>query len=266
MPTLKLILEYDGTAYAGWQRQPGQATIQQSLETAFAKMTQQTVSAVAAGRTDAGVHALGQVVSVRIDRDLTPWEWTRGLNAHLPPDISVRAVELPAPDFHARHKAFGKHYQYRIINRSERPALARLGAWHVYRPLRDEAMAAAARHLLGRHDFSAFETQPTDIVDPVCHLQHLTLTRNGDAVTIDVYADRFLKQMVRTIVGTLIEVGMGRRTPASLPEVLASKDRSQAGRTAPPHGLYLMRVDYGPLVDADTPEKGRTGEAPEGLR
>ncbi len=244
MPTIKLTLEYEGTLYAGWQRQLNQPTIQEAVETAIKNVTQQTVSVVAAGRTDAGVHALGQVASFRIEREMTPYEWTRALNAHLPPDISVRSVELPSADFHARHKAKGKLYRYRILNRSERPALERLGTWHVHRPLDEHAMTESAAHLIGVHDCSSFETQPTENEDPICHIQQLTIIRVGHALRIDIYANRFLKQMVRSIVGTLAEVGTGRRPAASMQDILDARDRSMAGKTAPPQGLYLVRVDY----------------------
>ncbi|MEK7870165.1 MAG: tRNA pseudouridine(38-40) synthase TruA, partial [Nitrospirota bacterium] len=175
MPTIKLTLEYDGTHYAGWQRQLNQPTVQEAVETAIKNMTQQTISVVAAGRTDAGVHALGQVVSFRIDRDMTAYEWTMALNAHLPPDISVRAVDFPAAEFHARYHAKGKLYQYRILNRSPRPALDRQLIWHVYKPLDDAAMNQAALYLIGSHDFSSFQTQPTENEDPICHLQRLVV-------------------------------------------------------------------------------------------
>jgi tRNA pseudouridine38-40 synthase len=244
MPTIKLTLEYDGTSFAGWQRQLNQPTVQEGVETAIEGVTQTKVSVAGAGRTDAGVHALGQVASFRIDRDMTPYEWTRALNAHLPDTITVRTVAIVPDDFHARRSAKGKLYEYRILNRPERPALDRHYCWHVYRALDDAAMNQAALTLIGSHDFSSFETQPTENEDPVCTLRRLTVFREGDRLRIEAYGDRFLKQMVRSIVGTFVEVGIGKRTASSLIEILAAKDRATAGRTAPPQGLYLVRVDY----------------------
>lgn len=245
MPTIKLILEYDGTAYAGWQRQPDQPTIQEAVEAAILGVTQVKVPVIGAGRTDAGVHALGQVASFRTDRDMTPREWTRALNAHLPKSIVVRAAALMPDTFHARHSARGKLYVYRILNRPERPAVARDYCWHIHQPLDDAAMNKAGMALIGSHDFSSFQTQPTDNDDPVCRLQRFTVFREGDRLRVEAYADRFLKQMIRSIVGTLVEVGLGKRTPDSLTGILNSRDRSAAGKTAPPQGLFLMRVDYG---------------------
>lgn len=244
MPTIKLTLEYDGTTYAGWQRQPNQPTIQAAIETAILGVTQLTVPVIGAGRTDAGVHALGQVASFRIDRDMTPRQWTRALNAHLPESIVVRSVELMPDSFHARHSAKGKLYEYRILNRPERAAVERHHCWHVHRPLDDAAMSAAGIRLIGSHDFSSFQTQPTDNDDPICHLQRFTLLREGDRLRIECYADRFLKQMIRSIVGTLLEVGLGKRPPDSFTTILNARNRSAAGKTAPPQGLFLMRVDY----------------------
>jgi tRNA pseudouridine38-40 synthase len=244
MATIKLLLEYDGSIYSGWQRQPNQPTIQEAVETAIEGVTQAKVSVLGAGRTDAGVHALGQVASFRIDRDLAPLEWTKALNAHLPETIVVRSTELMPDGFHARHWATGKLYEYRILNRPERPAVQRNYCWHVHRPLDDAAMNQAALPLIGPHDFSSFETQPTENDDPVCHLQRLAVYRQGDYLRIEAYADRFLKQMVRSIVGTLVEVGLGKLEPDRLHSILNAKDRSTAGKTAPPQGLFLMRVDY----------------------
>lgn len=244
MPTIKLILEYDGSAYAGWQRQPDQPTIQEAVERAIHGVTQLTVPVIGAGRTDAGVHALGQVASFRIDRVMTPREWTRALNAHLPDTIAVQSAALVPDSFHARYSAKGKLYEYRLLSRDTRPALERQYCWHIHKPLNDAAMNQAAMALVGSHDFSSFQTQPTDNDDPICRIQHLTVFRHGHALRIEAYADRFLKQMVRSIVGTLVEVGLGRRPPESLTTILHARDRSAAGKTAPSQGLFLVRVDY----------------------
>lgn len=252
MPTVKLILEYDGSRYAGWQRQPDQPTIQEAVETALFQLTQETVSVIGAGRTDSGVHAVGQVASFRIGRQWTPREWIRGLNARLPDDVAVRSVALMPDEFHARYAARGKLYEYRILNRPERPALDRAFVWHVHKPLDPSAMERAASYLLGSHDFSSFEGTLTDNEDPVCDLRQLSLTKEDDLIRVLAYADRFLKHMVRAIVGTLVEVGHGKRAPDSLQTILAAKDRTAAGRTAPPHGLFLMRVDY----DAEKDQPG----------
>ncbi|HMS84270.1 MAG TPA: tRNA pseudouridine(38-40) synthase TruA [Nitrospira sp.] len=244
MPTIKLTLEYDGTSYAGWQRQPNQPTIQAAIETAIFGVTQTTVPVIGAGRTDSGVHALGQVASFRMNRDMTPREWTRALNAHLPKDIVVRSVELRPDSFHARHSTKGKLYAYHILNRPERPTIERAYWWHVHQPLDDTAMRNAGNALIGTHDFSSFQTQPTDNDDPICHVQRFTVSRENDRLRIEVYADRFLKQMIRSIIGTLVEVGLNKRAPASLATILNARDRSAAGKTAPPQGLFLVRVDY----------------------
>jgi tRNA pseudouridine38-40 synthase len=244
MPIIKLILEYDGTAYSGWQRQPDQPTVQEAVETAILGVTQINVPVIGAGRTDAGVHALGQVASFHIDRDMTPREWTRALNAHLPTSIVVRSAARMPNTFHARYSAKGKLYEYRILNRPERPAVERDYCWHIHQPLDDAAMNQAGLALIGSLDFSSFQTQPTDNDDPICHMQRFTVFREGDRLRTEAYADRFLKQMIRSIVGTLVEVGLNKRTPESLNTILQARDRSAAGKTAPPQGLFLVRVDY----------------------
>lgn len=244
MPIVKLTLEYDGTAYAGWQRQLNQPTVQAAVEAAIAGVTQINIPVIGAERTDAGVHAMGQVASFRINRDMTPRGWTRALNAHLPKDIVVRSVALMPDTFHARHSAKGKLYEYRILNRPERPAVERDYCWHIHQPLDDAAMNQAGLALVGSHDFSSFQTQPTDNDNPICHLQQFTIFREGDRLRIEAYADRFLKQMIRSIVGTLAEVGLHKRQPDRLRQILEARDRSAAGKTAPPQGLFLVRVDY----------------------
>lgn len=244
MTTFKLVLEYDGTQYAGWQRQLNAPTIQAAVEEALAAIAQTRLTIIGAGRTDAGVHAFGQVASFRTDRGLSQREWLRALNAHLPADISALSVEAVPDHFHARYSANGKLYEYHLMNRSERAPLLRERAWMLYKPLDFAAMTEAAASLTGSHDFSSFETAPTDNENPQCRLQQADLRRQGDLIILSFYADRFLKQMVRSMVGTLVEVGQGKRTAADMRTVLAARARAAAGRTAPAHGLYLVRVDY----------------------
>ena len=244
MPRLKLTIEYDGTAYAGWQRQPNQPTIQAAIEDAFKSIAQTEISVTGAGRTDAGVHALGQVASCHADKDLPPKHWTRALNAVLPKDICIVSTEVVPEAFHARYSAQSKIYEYRILNRRARSALARERAWHIRSPLDVPAMCNAASFLIGQHDFSSFQGHPTDTEDPCCNLMRLDITKTRHIVRITVHADRFLKQMIRAIVGTLVEVGQGRRSPESIKDMLDARDRRAAGYTAPAHGLYLVRVEY----------------------
>ena len=244
MATFKATIEYDGTAYAGWQRQPNQPTIQEALEAALRRITQTDIPAIAAGRTDAGVHALGQVVSFRTDKPLSPDEWLRALNATLPEDISARSVERAADDFHARFSAVRKLYAYRILNKPSRSALERTRAWHLYGTLNLDAMRKACGHLIGKHDFSSFQGHPTDVDNPICTLHRLEIIRDQDVVRIEIEADRFLKQMVRAMVGTLVEVGQGKRAPEDMKRILEAKDRRAAGYTAPAQGLYLVAVHY----------------------
>jgi tRNA pseudouridine38-40 synthase len=244
VPTFKLIVEYDGTAYAGWQRQPNQPTVQAALEDLLQRITHTHVPVTGAGRTDAGVHALGQVASFRSDKTLSVKEWLRALNGLLPPDISVRSVESVSDDFHARYSARRKQYEYRILNRAERSALDRNRAWHVRERLDLDAMRDAARLLVGRHDFSSFQGHPTDTENPVCDLTTLNLLQEHTLIRIEVQADRFLKHMVRAIAGTLVEVGQGKRQPQAMKDILDARDRRSAGITAPAHGLYLLHVEY----------------------
>jgi tRNA pseudouridine38-40 synthase len=244
MPTVKIVLEYDGTSYAGWQRQPDHPTIQEAVEQAIQQVSQSVTSVIGAGRTDAGVHALGQVASFHSDRDWPGSSWMRALNAVLPKDIAVRSAILTDPGFHAQHDARGKLYSYRILHRPTRPTVDRAFVWHIYRPLDEVAMQQAATLLIGSQDFSSFEGSLTDNNNPICHLQRLTVIRHDDQILIEAYADRFLKHMVRAIVGTVVEVGLGRRAPDSLTEILRARNRSAAGLTAPAHGLFLTRVDY----------------------
>jgi len=244
VPTFKLVLEYDGTNYHGWQVQPNLPTIQSALEAAISRVAQHKVNVTAAGRTDAGVHALGQVAHFTTTARLTAEEWQRALNGLLPPDIAVQAVEEAPNTFHARFSAKSKLYRYRIFARVQRSALSRSKILHYPYPLDLDAMEVACRALIGTHDFSSFQGSTTDTENPVCTITKLTVDRFGDEVIFEVEGNRFLKQMVRAIVGTLLEVGRGKLKAGEVAGILAAKDRTKAGPTAPAHGLYLVKVDY----------------------
>jgi len=244
VPTFKLVLEYDGTNYHGWQVQPNLPTIQSALEAAISRVAQHKVNVTAAGRTDAGVHALGQVAHFTTTARLTAEEWQRALNGLLPPDIAVQAVEEAPNTFHARFSAKSKLYRYRIFARVQRSALSRSKILHYPYPLDLDAMEVACRALIGTHNFSSFQGSTTDTENPVCTITKLTVDRFGDEVIFEVEGNRFLKQMARAIVGTLLEVGRGKLKAGEVAGILAAKDRTKAGPTAPAHGLYLVKVDY----------------------
>ncbi len=246
MSTYKLLLEYDGTTYAGWQRQPVHPTIQAALEEALRRITQGPVSTIAASRTDAGVHAFGQVVSFQSDKPYRPHEWTRALNGVLPKTISVRHTEVAAEDFHARYDARAKTYEYRILNQPTRPALDRLRVWQIAKPLDVPLMRQASRHVLGHHDCTSFQGPGASTTNPNCTIQRIDWVRDGSLIRFTIQADRFLKQMVRALVGTLVEVGHRKREPEAVAAILEARDRRAAGSTAPPQGLYLLHVHYEP--------------------
>ncbi len=244
MTTYKLLIEYDGTTYAGWQRQPDRPTIQGALEDALRQITRQSIPTISASRTDAGVHALGQVVCFQSDRPFLPHEWTRALNGVLPQAISVRQTETTTNDFHARYDAQAKTYEYRILNQPTRPALDRQRVWQVARPLDVNVMRAASRHVLGQHDCTSFQGPNAGTNNPVCAIDHIDWSQDGPLIRFTIRADRFLKQMVRALVGTLVEIGHGKRNPEAMAAILEARDRRQAGYTAPPQGLYLLHVHY----------------------
>jgi tRNA pseudouridine38-40 synthase len=244
---LKLTLAYDGGAYAGWQVQPDKPTVQGTLESALRQITQDAVRVTAAGRTDAGVHALGQVVGCTTATRLANAELQRALNAVLPNDIAVRSVEDAADGFHATRDAVAKRYRYQIHNGRTPSVFDRHYAWHYPQPLDAAAMHAAGQALVGRHDFSSFETAGSERPDSIRTIHELSVTRGNEfaeRVTIEVAGDGFLYNMVRTIVGTLVEVGVGAREVSWPAAVLAACDRREAGQTAPPHGLFLVSVSY----------------------
>lgn len=245
---LKLTLAYDGRAYAGWQIQPDKPTVQGTFEATWQRLTQESRRVTAAGRTDAGVHAHGQVIGIATETRLTNDDLLRGLNALLPDDMAVRAVEDAPAGFHATYDAVGKRYRYHIHNGRTPAVFDRHYAWHYPQPLDATAMHAAGQGLVGRHDFSSFETAGSERPDSIRTIHELLVKRNSgeqaDRITIDVAGDGFLYNMVRTIVGTLVEVGIGKRDIDGPSDVLAARDRRRAGQTAPPHGLFLVSVDY----------------------
>lgn len=245
MRLVQLIVEYDGTDFVGWQVQRNGRTVQEELEKALRTMLGVKVSAHAAGRTDAGVHALGQVVVFEDPRGLPMQAFSRGLNGVLPDDIAVvDAFEAPE-GFDPRRWAKGKHYRYLISNRRRRSPLRRRTHWEVFTPLDLAAMQAAALPLIGRHDFSAFRASDCQAKNAVREIRALNITRGEDAqLVFDVEGTAFLKHMVRNLVGSLVEVGRGKQPVRWVEEVLASRDRTRAGPTAPPQGLTMMSVRY----------------------
>ena len=241
---IALVIEYNGTHFSGWQRQPGTRTVQECVETAVSAVADTPLRVVCAGRTDAGVHALGQVVHFDAPVTRAPRAWTFGVNANLPDDISVIRVHEVGEDFHARFSALRRHYRYVIFNREVRPAvLAGRVSW-VYRPLDEARMAQAASALLGEHDFSSYRAYACQAKNPVRTVHALEVARNGPFVTIDVVANAFLHHMVRNIAGVLIDIGAGKRPPRWAEEVLRARDRQLGGVNAPPHGLYFVGVQY----------------------
>jgi tRNA pseudouridine38-40 synthase len=244
---LKLTVAYDGTAYSGWQFQPDKPTIQGTLEATWQSLTQETLRVTAAGRTDAGVHALGQTVGLATETRLNNEELHRGINALLPDDIAIVEIEDARENFHATYDAIGKRYRYHIHNSRSPSVFTRHYAWHYPQPLNACAMHTAGQALVGCHDFSSFETTGSERPDSIRTIHELTVCRSKDdtdRITIEVAGDGFLYNMVRTIVGTLVEVGAAKREIAWPAEVLAAHDRRKAGQTAPPHGLFLVKVDY----------------------
>ena len=245
MPRFKLILEYDGAPFVGWQRQMNGLSVQEALENAIAAMTGERATAHGAGRTDAGVHALGQAAHVDLERDWDPFRLAEGLNAHLVSHpVAILGVERVAHDFDARRSALARHYLYRIVNRRAPLTIARGRAWRVKRRLDAEAMHAAAQVLVGRHDFSTFRDAECQAKSPIRTLDRLDVKREGDEVLIEASALSFLHRQVRSMVGSLVLVGEGKWRPSGLAAALAARSRQACGPVAPPEGLYLVRVDY----------------------
>ena len=244
MRTLKIALSYDGTRFVGWQRQAEGESIQGLLEDALARFDGGPVVAHGAGRTDAGVHALGQVASARVTFSHDSATLIRALNVHLPPEIRVLSVEDAPDDFHARFSASGKTYRYRIRNTPVADPFDRAFSWHLPEPLSLDAMNRAAALLVGTHDFNAFRSVGNEPSTTVRTVTRSVWQTGGGILTYEIAGDGFLRHMVRAIVGTLVDVGRGWRQPEAISALLAAGVRADAGATAPPHGLFLVSVDY----------------------
>lgn len=237
-------VEYDGSAFCGWQRQHGQPSVQAAVEEALSRVADAPIEVVVAGRTDTGVHGLAQVAHFDTGAQRSVHAWVMGANANLPKAVSLRWA-MPVPeDFHARFSATGRSYRYLILNRPQRPAVRRHFVSWVYPPLDEARMQAAADLLIGRHDFSAFRASACQAKHPVRELRRLQVRRQGELLAIDAEANAFLHHMVRNLAGVLIAVGSGKQPPAWAREVLEGRDRRLAGITAPPEGLYLTGVTY----------------------
>ena len=245
MTRWKLTIEHDGRPYVGWQRQAQGASVQQEIEEAITKFSAETVRLHAAGRTDAGVHALGQVAHFDLERPSDSHTVREALNAHLRPQpIAIVSAEPVDDHFHARMSARRRRYRYIILNRPARPALDIGRAWHLAYTLDIAAMREGAAHLIGKHDFSTFRASECQAKSPIKTLDQLDIVEDGAYLKFEVSARSFLHHQVRNMVGTLALVGRGKWTPGEVAQALAARDRTAGGPTAPPDGLYLVGVDY----------------------
>jgi tRNA pseudouridine38-40 synthase len=245
MPRYKLTIEYDGTPFVGWQMQDNGVSVQGVLTEAIAAFTGARPAVQGAGRTDAGVHALGQVAHVDLAKDWDADTVRDALNAHLRPHpVAVLSAEQAADTFEARFSAIKRHYLYRIVNRRADLALDQHRAWRIPRSLDSDAMHAAAQRLIGKHDFTTFRAAECQAKSPVKTLDRLDVTRDADEVRVTTSARSFLHNQVRSMVGSLVQVGEGKWSADDLAAALAARDRSACGQVAPPHGLYLVRVEY----------------------
>jgi tRNA pseudouridine38-40 synthase len=248
MPTFKLTIEYDGTDYHGWQVQPGLPTVQGTLQEAVARIVGERIHVAGAGRTDAGVHALGQVASLRADFRHPPETLKRALASLLPPDIVVTRVEEAPDGFDAQRWAEWKRYRYTLLTRPYPSALRRRYTLFVGRPLDVEAMGEAARLLVGKHDFSSFQAAKSSVDDPVRRIFEARFRREEDHLLFEIVADGFLRHMVRIIMGTLLSVGRGQLTPSDLRGIREARDRNMASKTVSPNALCLVEVGYEPFA------------------
>lgn len=251
MPRYRILVEYDGTPFLGWQTQPTGETIQGRLTQAIQAFTGETVRVSGAGRTDTGVHAMGQVAHFDLAREWETFKVREAINHHLKPSpVVVRDAALVPAKFDARFSAIKRHYLYRILSRRAPPALDRNRVWWVPRDLDTDAMAVAARALVGQHDFTAFRAAGCQARSPVKTLDRLDVMVSGDEIRIEASARSFLHHQVRSMVGSLKQVGDGRWKPGEVADVLASRDRTRCGALAPSRGLYLVAVDYPAEADA----------------
>ena len=245
MARYRLCIEYDGGPFVGWQWQDNGPSVQGVLEDAIEKLSARRVNVIGAGRTDAGVHALGQVAHFDLDKDYPPDKVRDALNYHLrPAPVSVLEAAMADGEFHARFSATARHYLFRILNRRSPPALDRAKVWHVAVPLDADAMHAAAQHLVGNHDFTTFRAAECQARTPVKTLDRLDVFRRGEEIHIEASARSFLHHQVRSIAGTLKLVGEGKWLPRDVKSALEARDRAACGPVSPPNGLYLVKVDY----------------------
>ncbi|MSR74667.1 MAG: tRNA pseudouridine(38-40) synthase TruA [Planctomycetes bacterium] len=251
--TLKLVIQYDGTRFVGWQRQANGMSVQALLEEALHTITREQVHVEASGRTDAGVHAWGQVASVKLSKRVVPIRLRLSLNALLPEDVAVLSVEIVDDGFHARKSAKSKRYRYTIVNDHARHPLLRRTSFHYAQKLDVAAMQRAARALVGKHDFAAFVKETPRKRNCVRTILSASVTKNGVVLHVDVTGTGFLYNMVRIITGTLIEVGLGRRPESCIADLLQGAPREAAGFTVPPHGLALVEVNYSSSEVHDLP-------------
>lgn len=241
---IKLTIEYDGTPFSGWQRQSSRPSVQEEIEQAIRAVIGERVAVIGAGRTDAGVHALGQVANFRTASRIPADRFPAALNAHLPDTIRIISAEGVDASFHARYSSTGRTYRYVVLNRPAPSAILRHHAYHVASPLDIDGMAAALQALRGTHAFTAFRGVGSGESTTVCDLRRAEVARRDDMVIFTFEADRFLRHMVRMMVGTLLRVGRGKIAPGALADLLAGEDNQKAGPTVPAYGLYLVKVTY----------------------
>ncbi len=245
MARFKLTIEYDGAPYVGWQRQPTHLSVQQVLEDAIKKFSGENVTVFGAGRTDAGVHAMGQVAHIDLNKDFTADRVRDAMNHFMKREpVAVLEAEEVSDEFHARFSAEARHYIYRIIDRRANLTFDRGHAWRVYTPIDSDAMHEAAQALVGLHDFSTFRDVQCQAKSPIKTLSKIDVVRNGQEIRISVSAPSFLHRQVRSITGSLVDIGRGRKSVAWMQDILKAKDRQMCGEVAPPDGLYLTKVDY----------------------